>query len=155
MELKTKVDAEAGQAHLVITRNFDLPSHLVFKAYTEAELLEQWMGTKVIELNSKPHGGFRFETSDANGRVVFSAHGTIHDVVNDHKIVRTFEMLNAGFGVQLESYVFEALTEETSQLTVRIVFESVSHRDAMLKLPFAQGINFAHKRLEEIVSTLQ
>ena len=56
MELKTKVKAEAGSQEIFITRHFDLPVHLVFKAYTEAQLLEQWMNTKVIRHENKKHG---------------------------------------------------------------------------------------------------
>jgi uncharacterized protein YndB with AHSA1/START domain len=48
MEKKTRVDAEAGKQDLVITRDFELPLDLLFKAYVEPEIVEQWMGTKVL-----------------------------------------------------------------------------------------------------------
>ena len=50
MERKTKIHAEDGKQELVITREFDLPLELLFKAYAEPELVEQWMGTKVLKL---------------------------------------------------------------------------------------------------------
>jgi len=53
MEPKTKVNAEDGKQVMEITREFDLPLELLFKAYAEAELVEQWMGTKVLKLESK------------------------------------------------------------------------------------------------------
>src|ERR1700753_3329728 len=107
MEQKTKVNAEDGQQDLVITRAFDLPLELLFKAYAEPELVEQWMGTKVLKLESKKHGSYQFETSDDKGNVVFKANGVIHEFIPDQKIIRTFEMPNAPFGVQLEIYEFE------------------------------------------------
>jgi uncharacterized protein YndB with AHSA1/START domain len=67
MERKTKIEAPEGKQDLVITREFDLPLELLFKAYTEAELVAQWMGTKVVKLESKKHGSYRFETTDAKG----------------------------------------------------------------------------------------
>ena len=155
MERKTKVHAEDGKQDLTITREFDLPVALLFRAYTEAGIVEQWMGTKVLKLENKQHGGYQFETSDPQGNVLFKAHGTIHAVVPDQKIVRTFEMENAGFDVQLEFINFEQLTPATSKLTMHIIYQSPAHREQQLKLPFAWGINMAHDRLQEIVSKLK
>nr|MBA4166376.1 SRPBCC domain-containing protein [Chitinophagaceae bacterium] len=73
MEQKTKVNAENGKQELVIAREFDLPLELLFKAYEEPEIVEQWMGTKVLKLESKRHGSYQFETTDARGNVVFRA----------------------------------------------------------------------------------
>lgn len=155
MERKTKVNAEDGKQEIVITREFDLPLELLFKAYSEPELVEQWMGTKVLKLENKKHGSYRFETSDPNGNVVFKAHGVIHEFSPEHKIIRTFEMENANMGVQLEFLEFERLTDNTSKLNMHIVYKSVEHRDQQLRLPFAMGINMAHNRLEQVVSKLK
>ncbi len=155
MKRKTQIKAQDGKHDLVITREFDLPLELLFKAYVEPEIVEQWMGTKVLKLENKPHGGYRFETSDPNGNVVFRANGTIHEFVPKKKITRTFEMENTPFPVQLEFLEFESLTGDTSKLTMQIVYRSVADRDNMLKLPFAQGLNMAHNRLEEIAGKLR
>ncbi|WP_281233531.1 SRPBCC domain-containing protein [Flavobacterium gelatinilyticum] len=155
MEQKTKVNAEDGRQEIVITREFNLPIELLFKAHTEAEIVEQWMGTKVLKLDAKKHGSWQFETSDPNGNVVFSANGVIHDYVPNERITRTFEMENANFAPQLEFLEFEKLTNQTSKLTMQIIYKSVTHRDNQLKLPFAMGINMAHNRLEEIVNQLK
>ncbi len=74
------------------------------------------MGTKVLKLESRKHGSYQFETSDAQGNVVFQANGTIHEFLPNRKIIRTFEIANAPFGVQLEIYEFEQLTDQTSKL---------------------------------------
>ena len=154
MEQKTKVTAEDGKQELVITREFDLPLELLFKAYVEPEIVEQWMGTKVLKLESKKHGSYQFETSDAKGNVVFRANGVIHELVPNQRITRTFEMENAPFGVQLEFLEFEKLTDDTSKLNILTVFRSTAQRDQLLQLPFAQGLNMAHNRLQDIVSKL-
>ncbi len=154
MELKTKVNAEDGKQELVIIRIFDLPLKLLFKAYKDAKLIEQWMGTKVLKLESKKHGSYRFETTDVNGNVVFQANGVIHEFVPERKITRTFEMDNTPLGVQLEFYEFQKLTENTSRLTMHVIYESVAQRDQVLKMPFVQGLNMAHDRLEDIVKKL-
>ena len=155
MELKTKINAEDGKQDLVITREFDLPLELLFKAFSEPELIEQWMGTKVLKLESKKHGSWEFETKDNKGNVAFKAGGTIHEFIPDQKITRTFEMANTPYGVQLEITDFEKLTDDTSKINMHVIYESPAQRDEVLKLPFAQGINWAHNRLEEIVSKLK
>ncbi|MET0466246.1 MAG: SRPBCC domain-containing protein [Chitinophagaceae bacterium] len=152
MERKTKVNAEEGKQYLTITREFGLPIELLFKAYEDPDIVAQWMGTKVIKLENKQHGSWQFETSDAKGNVVFAAHGTIHEFIPGQKIIRTFEMLNAGFDVQLEFIDFEKLTADTSKLTIYTVYKTPQLRDEMLKLPFAYGINMAHDRLQAVQS---
>ncbi len=155
MELKTKIHAEDGKQEISITREFDLPVELLFKAHAEPEIVEQVMGTKVLKLESKKHGSYQFETTDAKGNVVFKANGVIHEFKPNSKISRTFEMENAPFGVQLEIYEFEKLTDDTSKLKMHVIYESVALRDQLLKLPFAQGLNMAHNRLQEILNKLK
>ena len=153
MEQKTKINAEDGKQEIVIAREFDLPLELLFKAYIEPEIVEQWMGTKVLKLENKKHGSYQFETTDPKGNK-YGFNGTIHEFVPNEKITRTFEMDNTAFPVQLEFLAFEKLTDETSKLNMHIVYKSVADRDNMLKLPFAQGINMAHNRLQEILHKL-
>ena len=155
MELKTKINYDDGKQDLLITREFDLPVELLFKAYEDAAIVEQWMGTKVLTLENKDHGSYKFETSDPNGNVVFSANGVIHEFTPNERIIRTFEMENTPFPVQLEFLEFEKLTENTSKLKMHIVFRSSAYRDQLLKMPFASGINMAHNRLQEIVNKLK
>src|SRR5258708_5094298 len=113
------------------------------------------MGKKVLKLESKKHGSYQFETVDEKGNVVFRANGVIHEFSPNQKITRTFEMENTPFGVQLEFLEFEKLTDDTSKLNVLVVYRSVALRDQMLKLPFAQGVNMAHNRIQDIASKLK
>lgn len=160
MELKTKIHADDGKSDLTITREFDLPVELVFKAHVEPELFEQWMsheyGTvKVVKFEARKHGGWEFETSGPDGAVVFRANGTIHEFVPDRKITRTFEMDGSPFDVQLEFLEFEKVTDNTSRLKMQTVFRSVELRDQMLKLPFAAGLSMAHDRLQDVFDKLK
>src|SRR6188768_4361580 len=132
MERKTKINAEDGKQELMITREFDLPLELLFKAYEDAEIVEQWMGTKVLKLENKKHGGYQFETTDPKGNK-HGFNGTIHEFIANQKITRTFEMENAPFGVQLEFLEFEKLTDNTSKLSMHVIYRSVALRDQMLQ----------------------
>src|SRR4029078_6369741 len=122
MEQKTKINAEEGKQELVITREFDLPLELLFKAFKEPDIVEQWMGTKVLKLDSKRHGSYQFETTDPKGKK-HRFNGVIHEFTTNRKITRTFEMENTPFGVQLEFFEFEQLNKDTSTLNMHVIYE--------------------------------
>ena len=64
-------------------------------------------------------------------------------------------MSNTPYGVQLEIYEFEKLSDDTSKLNMHVIYESVEQRDQVLQLPFAQGLNWAHNRIQEVLSKLK
>ena len=88
MELKTKIHAGDGKQDLLITREFELPVNLLFRAYVDAEIVEQWMGTKVLKLEAERHGSWRYETTDPKGNI-HGFNGVIHEFVPNQKITRT------------------------------------------------------------------
>ena len=150
MEQKTKIIALDDKQELKIVREFDLPVELLFKAYSDQNLFEQWMGTKVIKFECKELGYYQFETFH-EGSVVFRAKGTIHEFIPNQRITRTFKMENSELPVQLEFLGFEELSEDASQLTMHIVFKSVESRNKLMQMPFEYGLNLAHNRLQEIL----
>jgi len=158
MERKTSVQAEDGKQEIIVTREFDLPVEVLFRAYVEPELVEQWMGTNVLKLENKIYGSWHFETTDPKGNT-YAFSGVIHEFCPNQRITRTFQMermpaSGAQFPVQLEFIEFVSLTKHTSKLLMHIVFKSVDLRDQMVRLPFAQGLNWAHNRLQTIVGQL-
>lgn len=155
MERKTKVHAEENRLDLMITREFDLPADLLFRAHTDPDIIAQWMGTKVIWYEGQTNGKWRYETANDKGQIMFSAQGVYHEVTPSSRIVRTFKMDHPDFDVQLEFMDFSALTEDTSLLQMQILYRSVAHRDTQLKLPFAYGLNMAHESLQHIVEKLK
>lgn len=153
MEQKTQIIAEEGKQEIIVTREFDLPVELLFKAHTERELLEQWMGAKVMKLDNDNHGGFEYETV-RDGKIVFKANGTIHKIIPNQTIIRTFEMDNFNVGIRLEFLKFKSITTDTSKLTMQMIYQSETFRAEQLKLPFAKGLNMAHDRLQELLKYL-
>lgn len=149
---KTQVKAEPGHQEIFITRIFDLPADLLFKAYTDPHIVAQWMGTTVHKLENKNHGSYHFISTDPRGQD-HGFNGTIHSIKPNQSIVRTFEMEGGEFPPQLEFLEFEPLTENTSRLQIHMILKSVEVRDQMLKLPFQFGINMAHNQLEKVIQT--
>jgi uncharacterized protein YndB with AHSA1/START domain len=159
MELKTKVNAEEGKQDLIITREFELPVELIFKAHTEPELIVQWKvlpnnTAKILKYAGKKHGGYEMQHIDPQGKVVSTVNGVYHEFIPNRKIIRTFEVENAPMGVALEIYDFEPLTDNTSKLNMHVIYQSVAIRDQALKMP-AQGLSMAHDRMQEIMSKLK
>ncbi len=154
MEQKTKIHAEDGKQEVVITREFELPLELLFKAFSEPGIIEEWMGTKVLKHEGQKHGSYQLETTDPKGNK-YKFNGTIHEFTPNHKIIRTFEFENMPFGVQLEILKFEKLTDDSSKLHMHVLYESNAQRDQVLKMGMAPGINMAHNRLQEVVSKLK
>lgn len=155
MEQKTKIHAEDGKQELFITREFDLPLELLFKAHADPDLLGQWMGTKALQFEPRKHGSYQFETTNAEGKAVFRASGVFHELIPNQKIIRTFEMENVPLGVQIEFTEFEQLTADTSKVSIHVIYESAAQRDQAVKFGMAQGINWAHNRLQEVLNTLK
>lgn len=152
MEQKTKIAAEDGKQELVITREFELPLELLFRAYIDPEVIGEWMTSKVVKLENRKGGSYQLEKKDDKGNVVFAAGGVIHEFIPEKKIIRTFEMANAPAGVQLEIYQFERLTDDTSKLRMHVIYESAAQRDQVMQWGFTQGINMAHDRIERVMS---
>ena len=113
------------------------------------------MGTKVLKLESKQHGSYQLETKGPDGTVYFRGHGTFHDVVPDQKIIRTFEMEGAPFGVQLEYLEFEKVTDDVSRLKMHIIYRSVADRDQAVQIGMGPGMNMAHNQLQKVADKLK
>ena len=155
MEQKTKIAAEDGKQELVITREFELPLELLFRAYIDPEVIGEWMTSKVVKLENRKGGSYQLEKKDDKGNVVFAAGGVIHEFIPEKKIIRTFEMANAPAGVQLEIYQFDRLTDDTSKLRMHVIYESTAQRDQVMQWGFTQGINMAHDRIEKLAGKIK
>ena len=115
----------------------------------------QYTTAKVLSFEGKKYGSYQIQSADAQGNILFRANGVIHEFIPGEKITRTFEMDNTSFGVQLEIYDFERLTDDTCKLNMHVIYESAAQRDQVLKLPFAQGLGMAHDRIQEIANKLK
>jgi len=155
MEQKTKINIEDGKQEMHITREFDLPLDLLFTAYVEPDIIEQWMTSKVVKLENKKHGSYQLQKKDDQGNLLFAANGVIHEFIPNKKITRTFEMENTPFGVQLEVYEFESLTADSSRLTMHVIYESVAQRDEVVKIGMIKGMSMAHDRIQKALNQLK
>lgn len=157
----TKIAAEPGKQEIIITREFDAPRELVFKAFTDQLLYVQWIGprglTTTIETFEPRNGGsWRFIQKDANGNE-FAFHGVNHEVLSPERIIGTFEFegLPEKGHVLLETSRFEELPNNRTKLVSQSVFQSVADRDGMIQSGMEEGVNDSYDRLDELLKKMQ
>ena len=154
---KTEITAEPGIPTIVITREFDAPRDLVYRAYTEPDLLVQWLGprdltTTVDRYDVRDGGTWRYLQTDADGNA-FGFHGVFHGDPSPDGIVQTFEFEGAPGHVCLQSCTFPERGGKTLVSTVS-VFQSVEDRDAMVAAGMERGVRDSGERLAELLARL-
>lgn len=160
MSNKTTVTAEPGDQELFIIREFDAPRELVFRAYTEAELYEQWVGpddlTMTVEkMDAFDGGSYRF-LHERDGHV-YAFHGVYHEVLSPERIIGTFEFdgLPEKGHVIMGTTKFEDLGGGRSRLVHQSVFQSVQDRDGMIQSGMERGVTQGYDKLDILLAQLQ
>ncbi len=158
---QTKITAEPGKQEIIITREFEAPRELVFKAFIDPSLYVQWLGprdlTMTLETFEPRNGGkWRYIHKDKAGNA-FGFHGVNHEVTAPERIIGTFEFegLPEKGHVTLETAKFEALPGSRTRITIQSVFQSVADRDGMLQAGMERGVNDSHERLDELLVKMQ
>jgi uncharacterized protein YndB with AHSA1/START domain len=150
-----KVVANPGTQEIVVTRSFDAPRDLVFKAFTDADAVGQWWGldsteTVVDQLEARPGGRWRFVEREGDGNE-YGFHGVYHDVQAPERLVYTFEFEGMPGHVLLETVVLEDQGGRTL-VTDTSVFQSVADRDGMLQSGMETGAEESYRRLDEYLA---
>ena len=158
---KTTIIAEPGKQEMIITREFDAPRGLVFKAFTDPELYVQWLGPRRLTMRldtfePRSGGRWRYIHKDQSGNE-FGFHGVYHEVLAPERIIDTFEfegLLEAGH-VCLETLTLEEMPGGRTRLTAQSVFQSVADRDGALQSGMEEGLNDSHERLTELLEKIK
>ena len=158
MANKTKISAEPGKQEVFITREFDAPRELVFRAHTDPELYVQWLGPRELTMTLKTFeprdgGSYRYIHRDGDGNE-YAFHGVNHEVTEPERIISTFEFegLPEKGQVVLGTLKFEALPGNRSRLVSQSVFQSVAARDGMLQSGMEMGVREGYERLDELLA---
>ncbi len=154
---RTTITAEPGKQELFITREFDAPPELVFKAHTDPDLFVRWLGprglTMRLETFEPQSGGrWRYIHKDKDGNE-YGFHGVFHEV-SPERMIQTFEFegLPESGHVTLETMRLEALPNGRTRLMAQSVFQSVSDRDGMIQAGMERGVNEGYERLDELLA---
>jgi len=158
---ETEIIAESGRQEFFITREFDAPRELVFKAFIDPKLYVQWIGPRELKTNLKKFepkngGSWRYISKDKDGNV-FAFHGVNHEVLAPQRLIGTFEFegLPETGHVILQTAKFEELPGNRTKLITQSVFQSVADRDGMIQSGMERGVNESYERLDEILAKMK
>ena len=152
-----KITAEAGSLEVRTEREVNAPRDLVFRAFTEPELLVQWLGPRKYEMEIDRYelrdgGRWRYTHRDDAGNE-FAFHGVFHGMPTPDAMIQTFEFEGYPGHVSLDTGVLEDRGDKTLIRTVS-VFQSVEDRDGMVQSGMADGVREGYERLDEVLAKL-
>ncbi len=157
---KTIVTAEPGKQEVFITREFDAPRELVYRAHIDPDLYVQWLGPHGYEMvldTFEPHSGgrYRYIHKDQNGNE-FGFHGVFHEI-SEERMIQTFEFegLPEPGHVTLDSMRLDSLPGNRTRITIQSLFQSVEDRDGMVQAGMEQGVTEGYERLDQVLETIQ
>lgn len=157
MANKTVVTAEPGKQELFITREFDAPRELVFRAHTDPDLYVQWVGprdlTMTIDKFDMRDGGSYKYTHERDGHK-YTFFGVSHEVLAPERIIGTFEFdgLPERGHVILGITNFEELPGGRTRIVHQSVFRSVEDRDGMVQSGMERGVTEGYEKLDELLA---
>jgi len=154
---KVKVIAEPGKQETFVTREFDAPRELVYKAHIDPKLYVQWLGPHgyemILETFEPVNGGkYRYIHKDKTGNE-YGFHGTFHAMSIDN-MVQTFEFEGYPGHVSLDTMTLEELPGGRTKATIHSIFQSVSDRDGMIQNGMEKGMSEGYERLDDILKEL-
>jgi uncharacterized protein YndB with AHSA1/START domain len=158
-------DADARHATTVTTlsdtevrieRLFDAHRELVWEAYTDPELLCEWLGPRrltmtVQEMDVQTGGSYRYTHQNSeDGPFVF--YGEFREVDPPRLLVQTFDFESNDLGPSLDRVEFEQVGAEQTRLVITSSFDSVEARDSMLQSGMEKGVNEGYEKLDELLA---
>jgi len=162
MEEKTaQITIEPGKQEIIITREFNAPRGMVFKALIDPEIYKKWIGprgltTRIDVFESKNGGSWRYIQTDPDGNE-FAFHGVNHEVQEPERIIGTFEFegLPEKGHVILQALHLESLEDNRTRMISKSVFLSVEDRDGMIQSGMEAGVNDSYQRLDELLEQMK
>jgi uncharacterized protein YndB with AHSA1/START domain len=142
---------------ILITREFDAPRHLVFRAWTEPELVKRWWTANrgemtVADIDLRVGGTWRFVMVTADGFEV-GFHGEYREIVPDERIVSTEVYEGTPDAEAVDTMTFEEAAGRTT-LRILVQHENREHRDAHIESGMEDGLQEALDLLEKVALSL-
>jgi uncharacterized protein YndB with AHSA1/START domain len=143
---------------ILITRDFEAPKHLVFKAYTTPELIKRWWGgdrgeVTVAEVDLRVGGAWRYVMT-ANGGFEVGFHGVYREIVPNERIVSTEIFEGAP---DAEAVVTHTFTEKEGRTTLTMLMQLPSReiRDTVINTGMEGGMQESMDHLERVALSLR
>jgi uncharacterized protein YndB with AHSA1/START domain len=154
---QTQIVADPAMPTITITREFDAPVANVFRAYSEPELVAQWLGPRnhsmlIDEYDCRTGGAWRYRAQDPEGDISF--YGSFHEVRPNERIVQTFTFAGYPDGVSLETMTFEDIGGGRTRVTGLSLVDSLEARDMILSSGMEVGVVEGYEQLDELLERM-
>lgn len=157
---ETHITLEPGKQEIIVSREFDAPVEVLYRAFTDPAHVVNWLGPRTLRMrietwDCRPGGSWRYLSTDPEGNE-YGFHGVFHDVTPNVRVIQTFEFegLPESGHVALETARFESLQGGRSRLVTLSVFQTVEDRDGMAESGMEYGVLDSHARLDELLARL-
>ena len=144
---------------ILITREFDAPKHLVYKAYTTPELVKRWWNAKrgevtVAEIDLRVGGKWRYVMVTEDGFEV-GFQGEYREIVPNERLVSTELYEGAPDGEPTLNTLTLTETDGRTAMTILVEAPSRDVRDAIIDSGMEAGMQDAMDLLEEVAISLR
>lgn len=152
--------AALGETEIVMTRSFDAPKRLVWRAFTEPALLRRWLlgpdgwTMKVCEIDLRAGGKYRYVWYHPERDVEMGMGGHYVEIVPQTRIVNTEVFDESWYEGQMTATL--TFVEEGGVTTTKQVmrYDSKRTRDAVLESPMETGVSAGYDRLDGVLRTI-
>jgi uncharacterized protein YndB with AHSA1/START domain len=150
------IEAHPDLPLVTITREFDAPPELVYRAWTERDLVRQWMGPRSVEMDievwdCRTGGSWRYAAT-RDGEEIARFYGSFHEVRPGERLVQTFTWAGMPDGVALETMTFEPLEDGRCRAVAVSVVDSMEAQAGMMASGMEVGINEGYEKLDELLA---
>lgn len=154
---ETEISASQEIPTITITREFDAPRALVYRAWSDPDLIPQWLGpndidTEIKRFDCRRGGEWAFDNIRGDER--YSFYGSFHEVIENERIVQTFTFEGFPEAVSLETMTFEELPNGRTRTVGVSLFNSFEARDGMLSSGMDVGVKDGYTKLDALLETL-
>lgn len=153
---ETQIVADDSVPTITIIREFDAPRERVFRAWTDPELMAQWIGprsltTDITQWDCRRGGSWAY-TNSQDGERVAGFYGSFHEVREPERIVQTFTWDGLPDGVSLETLTLEELPDGRTRSVTVSLMDSFDARDGMLSSGMDVGVTEGYEKLDELLA---
>ena len=152
----TTIEADPNLPVITIVRDFAAPAERVYRAWTDPELVAQWMGPNGTEMKidrweATTGGSYRY-TVWQGGQEVAGFYGSFHEARPGERLVQTFTWEGQPDGVSLDTMTFTDLGDGRSRVTSVSVVDSLEGRDAILSSGMEVGVYEGYAKLDALLA---
>jgi uncharacterized protein YndB with AHSA1/START domain len=153
---QTTIEADPKVPTIKIVREFEAPRDRVYRAWTDPDLVAQWLGpkdtpTRIDHWDLRTGGSYRY-ASVRDGEEIASFYGSFHEARPDERLVQTFTYTGVPDGVSLETATFEDAGEGRTRVALLSVVDSIEARDMIIASGMETGVIEGFAKLDDLLA---